>query len=69
VPAQAHSPITVVGFGGSGRQRPPFMPSKSKSQARFMRACAESASFRRKAKCPPKKVAKEYVRADQRRKK
>jgi len=45
------------------------MPSKSKSQARFMRACAESASFRRKAKCPPKKVAKEYVRADQRRKK
>ena len=46
------------------------MPSKSAKQARFMRMCA-SEKGRRKAgkKCPPKRVAREYVKADAKRKK
>jgi hypothetical protein len=44
------------------------MPSKSKKQANFMRMCSNDKG--RKAasgKCPPKKVAKEYVKADKKR--
>ena len=48
------------------------MPSRSKKQARFMRMCAHDSGRRwarkRGVKCPPKKVAKEYVKADKRRK-
>ena len=43
------------------------MPSKSASQRNFMRMCASTGG--RKAatsKCPPTKVAKEYVAADKR---
>lgn len=38
------------------------MPSKSDKQARFMAACAHGADY---DKCPPKKVAKKYNKADQ----
>ena len=37
------------------------MPSKSKSQARFMAACAHGAKY---DSCPPEKVAKEFNQAD-----
>ena len=37
------------------------MPSKSKSQARLMAACAHGAGY---AACPPTRVAKEFNRAD-----
>jgi hypothetical protein len=37
------------------------MPSKSKSQARFMAACAHDAGY---ASCPPQGVAKEFNQAD-----
>lgn len=39
------------------------MPSKSAKQARFMAACAHGWKPS-KGKCPPKKVAKEFNRAD-----
>jgi len=46
------------------------MPSKTPKQARFMALCA-SGKGRAKAKgqCPPKKVAREFVKADRRSKK
>lgn len=37
------------------------MPSKSKTQARFMAACAHGAGY---STCPPAKVAKEFNQAD-----
>ena len=37
------------------------MPSKTKKQARLMAACANGAKY---DKCPPKKVAKEFNKAD-----
>ncbi len=37
------------------------MPSKSKAQAKFMAACAHGAGYK---SCPPKKVAKEFNKAD-----
>lgn len=37
------------------------MPSKTPKQARFMAGCAHGM---KSAKCPPKKVAKEFNRAD-----
>jgi len=37
------------------------MPSKSPKQARLMAACAHGAKY---AKCPPKKVAKKFSKAD-----
>lgn len=41
------------------------MPSKSEKQKRFMRLCAfADERKRRKAKCPPRSVAKEFVEAD-----
>lgn len=39
------------------------LPSKSKAQHDFMAACAHSPS-KMKAKCPPKKVAREFLAAD-----
>ena len=39
------------------------MPSKSKAQAKTMRAAAHSPSFAKKVGIPPK-VAKEFVAAD-----
>lgn len=42
------------------------MPSKSAAQRRFMAACAHGAGY---SKCPPKKVAKEFNRADQKKRK
>lgn len=42
------------------------MPSKSKKQERFMQAAAHNKGFAKKAGIP-QKVAKEFVRADQRR--
>lgn len=45
------------------------MPSKSPKQRRFMRACASDRGRKRmRGKCPSKKVAREFVRADRRRK-
>ena len=45
------------------------MPSKTPKQKRFMRMCASTEGRKNaKGKCPPKKVAKEYVRADKRKK-
>ena len=41
------------------------MPSKSIKQARTMRAASHDAEFARKVGIPPK-VAKEFVKADQR---
>lgn len=41
------------------------MPSKTKKQANFMKLCANKPGKATK-KCPPKKVAKEYVAADKR---
>ena len=38
------------------------MPSKSKSQAKFMAACSHGAGY---GSCPPAKVAKEFNKADQ----
>ncbi len=45
------------------------MPSKTKKQARFMAACSDKA-FRAKSTvaCPPLSVAKEFTRADARKK-
>jgi hypothetical protein len=45
------------------------MPSKTRKQARFMRMCA-SDKGRKKAtkKCPHKKIAREFVKADKRKK-
>lgn len=43
------------------------MPSKSKKQERTMRAACKSQKFRKKVGIP-KKVACEFMRADQRRK-
>ncbi|MEM2927828.1 MAG: hypothetical protein ABIL76_07875 [candidate division WOR-3 bacterium] len=41
------------------------MPSKSEKQKRFMRLCAFANERKRKrAKCPPRDVAKEFVEAD-----
>lgn len=41
------------------------MPSKTKAQRNFMRMCSSSGGrAKAKGKCPPKKVAKEYVKAD-----
>lgn len=37
------------------------MPSKTKSQARLMAACAHGSGYK---SCPPAKVAKEFNRAD-----
>lgn len=46
------------------------MPSKSKAQRNLMRMCASSGGrAKAQSKCPPKKVAKEYVRADKAKKK
>lgn len=42
------------------------MPSKSKRQSRFMAACAHGAGYKN---CPPMKVAKEYNKTDQRKRK
>ncbi len=42
------------------------MPSKSKSQANLMRAAAHDKAFAAKVKVP-QKVAREFVRADQKR--
>jgi hypothetical protein len=39
------------------------MPSKSKSQAKLMAACANGADYKN---CPPKKVAQEFNAADKR---
>jgi hypothetical protein len=49
------------------RVREGEMPSKSKSQARLMRAAAHDAGFAKRAGVPVA-VAKEFVRADQGRK-
>lgn len=46
--------------------RPP-MPSKSKKQAKFMRAVAHSRKFAKKVGVP-QSVGKKFVRADKRRK-
>lgn len=43
------------------------MPSKSPAQAKLMQAAAHSASFAKKAGVP-QKVAKEFVKADKRKK-
>ena len=43
------------------------MPTRSKAQARLMRAAAHDRSFAKKAGVPMK-VAKEFVRADKRKK-
>ena len=43
------------------------MPSKSKKQAKFMRAACKNKRFARKAKIPTK-VACEFMRADQKKK-
>jgi hypothetical protein len=43
------------------------MPSKSKKQAAFMRAAAHNPEFAKQAKIPVS-VAKEFVRADRRKK-
>jgi len=45
------------------------MPSKSKKQHNFMAMCSDSQG-RKKAqgRCPPEKVAREYVKADKGRK-
>jgi hypothetical protein len=44
------------------------MPSKSKDQERFMRMCAHESGRKwakeHGVKCAPRKVAKEFVRAD-----
>lgn len=41
------------------------MPSKTPKQARFMLMCSNDKGRKKaKSKCPPKKVAKEYVRHD-----
>lgn len=37
------------------------MPSKTKKQARFFAACSHGAGY---PSCPPKKVAKEFNKAD-----
>lgn len=37
------------------------MPSKSKKQANLMAACSHGADY---DKCPPKKVAKDFNKAD-----
>lgn len=37
------------------------MPSTSKKQGKFMAACAHGAKYK---SCPPKKVAKEFNKAD-----
>lgn len=39
------------------------MPSKTKKQARFFAACSHGAKYK---KCPPKKVSKEFNKADKR---
>lgn len=44
------------------------MPSKSKAQAKLMRAAAHNRTFAKKVGVP-QKVAKEFVEADKRRKK
>lgn len=44
------------------------MPSKSKAQHNFMAMCAHSPKHAQ-GKCPPVKVAMEYVKADSRKKK
>ena len=44
------------------------MPSKSAAQRRFMAACAHGWKPS-KGKCPPSKVAKEFNRADKRKRK
>jgi hypothetical protein len=44
------------------------MPSKTKKQAKFMRAAAHNPQFAKKAGVPVK-VAKEYVKADKKGKK
>jgi len=44
------------------------MPSKTAKQARFMAACAHGWKPKGK-KCPPMKVAKEFNRADKRKRK
>lgn len=45
------------------------MPSKTKRQARFMRMCASEEGRRKaKGKCPPKNVAREFVKEDKKRK-
>ena len=42
------------------------MPSKTPAQRRFMAACAHGWKPK-KGKCPPRKVAKEFNRADAKR--
>lgn len=42
------------------------MPSKTKKQKRFMAACAHGAGYK---SCPPKSVAKEFNKADKRKRK
>lgn len=39
------------------------MPSTSKAQSRFMAGCARNPE-KMKGKCPPKRVAREYHKAD-----
>lgn len=41
------------------------MPSKTQKQANFMRMCAHNPGAA-KGKCPPKKVAREFVQHDKR---
>lgn len=41
------------------------MPSKTRKQHNFMAMCASSKGrAKAKGKCPPKKVAKEFMKAD-----
>ena len=41
------------------------MPSKTRKQRNFMAMCASSKGrAKAKGKCPPKKVAREFVKAD-----
>jgi hypothetical protein len=45
------------------------MPSKTAKQARFMRMCASTRGRKKaKGKCPPQSVAREFTRADSRKK-
>ena len=43
------------------------MPAKTERQARFMRMCAHSPGKAR-GKCPPKKVAREFMHTKKKRK-
>lgn len=47
------------------RPRPKRQPSKTKKQKGLMKLCSTSGGRRKaRVKCPPKKVAREFARAD-----